>query len=97
MVLIDINLSGNTFTNGYFAGLFTGPYANGGWIITATNYTAYFGDKIQADTSAGTFTVTLPAAPDVGQEFIVEDATLSWDLNNLTISGKESPSAISKD
>jgi len=30
---MDINLGGNTLTNGYFAGIVSGPNANGNWLV----------------------------------------------------------------
>ncbi len=82
---MDINLGGNTLTNGYFAAIVIGPDAAGQWIVQSANYTANAGDLIQADTSRGAFTITLPATASVGDTILIQDATLTWNINNLTI------------
>lgn len=82
---MDINLGGNTLTNGYFAGIVSGPNAGENWIILTASYSASAGDRIQADTSGGAFTITLPATASVGDTIQIEDATLNWNINNLTI------------
>lgn len=64
----------------------SGNLAIGGsaWIRKTANYTAVAGDKIVADTTAGSFTVTLPASPTVGQSVIFADGG-SWKTNNLIV------------
>lgn len=59
-----------------------GPFA---WLIKAANYTAQSGDAIQADTSGGAFTITLPPAPTIGDAVAIEDATASFATHHLTI------------
>jgi hypothetical protein len=48
------------------------------------NYTAAVGDLIIADTSGGTFTITLPAAPTAGQYVTLVDGS-NWKTTNLSI------------
>lgn len=55
------------------------------FIIIAGDYTAAVGDKIEADTSGGSFTITLPVTAAVGNVIEIEDAKFSWNTNNLTI------------
>jgi Ran-binding protein 9/10 len=55
------------------------------FIIVAEPYTAVAGNNIQADTSGGSFTVTLPATANIGDFVGIEDAKLSWNTDNLTI------------
>jgi len=55
------------------------------WLIKVANYTAVSEDRIQTDTGGGAFTITLPAAPAIGDQVLIEDATGSWATNNLTI------------
>lgn len=55
------------------------------WLVEVADYTASSGDKIQADTSGGAFTITLPPAPAIGDEVDIEDATGGFGTNNLTI------------
>ncbi len=52
---------------------------------SANGYTAAAGNRIQADTSSGAFSITLPATATAMDEIQVEDATLSWDSANLTL------------
>jgi len=53
--------------------------------VKTANYTALDKEGILADTSGGSFTVTLPATPDVGDQVIIADPTGDWGTNNLTI------------
>ena len=48
------------------------------------NYTAVNGDGIIADTTAGAFTVTLPASPSAGNAVYITDGG-AWGTNNLTV------------
>ncbi len=48
------------------------------------NYTAVNGDLLIADTTAGTFTITLPATPSTGNYIRVADGN-NWETTNLTI------------
>jgi hypothetical protein len=63
--------------------------AGGGGGITfsvkTANYTASAGQGILANTSAGAFTVTLPATPSVGAQIIIADSGNAWATNNLTV------------
>lgn len=47
-------------------------------------YTMVAGDSILADTSAGSFTIKLPATPTVGQSCRILDAD-NWSTNNLLV------------
>lgn len=58
---------------------------NSAWSIKTTTYTASSGDKIQADTSGGGWTLTLPASPNIGVQILIEDSALWWSSANLTI------------
>lgn len=64
-------------------------YSNGArisvsWLVKTANYTAVAGDKILADTSAGAFTITLPATPAAGTLIEIADGA-DWSINNLTV------------
>ncbi|MFG6591290.1 hypothetical protein [Sulfitobacter sp. 1A12157] len=61
------------------------------WQVKTGAYTAIAGDRIIADTSAGAFTVTLPASPNAGDDVWFSDAGLNWFTNNnLTVDGNGS-------
>lgn len=55
------------------------------WTAKTAAYTAVNGDKILADTSSAAFTITLPAAPLVGQQVTITDAGGTFSTNNLTV------------
>jgi hypothetical protein len=64
------------------------PTAAGGITYTTTktaNYTAVASDGVLTNTTAGAFTVTLPASPANGDQIIVADAGGTWGTNNLTV------------
>jgi hypothetical protein len=50
-----------------------------------SNYTASANDGVLTNTTAGAFTVTLPASPANGAQVIVADAAGTWGTNNLTV------------
>jgi hypothetical protein len=76
------------------------PFAGGGsgvlnnWTLITANYTAGTGDRILANTAAGSFTITLPAAPALGENVQITDAynfgenSLIIDPNGSTIEGQ---------
>lgn len=57
------------------------------WSIVSSSTTVSHGDKIIADTSGGTFTVTLPGTPSAGQFVYFQDFDSTWSANNLTVDG----------
>jgi hypothetical protein len=62
--------------------------AAGGITYTTTktgSYTAVANDGVLTNTTAGAFTVTLPATPANGDQVIVADAGGTWGTNNLTV------------
>jgi hypothetical protein len=69
----------------------TGPTGASGagsiqnWIIKTTTYTAVSKDAIAANTSAGAFTITLPATPSTGDFITIADSGHSFNTNNLTV------------
>ncbi len=54
------------------------------YIRKTSNYTANNGDAIIADTTAGSFTITLPATPTVGNIVTIADGN-DWSQYNLTV------------
>ena len=53
--------------------------------ITASTYTASAGDNVFVNTQANPITITLPAAPTVGDTIKFVDGTSNFDTNNLTV------------
>jgi hypothetical protein len=53
--------------------------------VKTANYTAVNNDGVQTNTTAGAFTVTLPATPSNGNQVFVVDSFNTWGTNNLTI------------
>lgn len=54
------------------------------WSVKTSNYTAVNGDRLVADTSGGTFTITLPATPSTGTSVQISDGS-NWASTNLTV------------
>jgi len=63
------------------------PPAGLTYVVKTSNYTASNLEGVLADTSGGSFTVTLPASPVLGYQVVVADDTGYWGVNNLSISG----------
>lgn len=86
-VTIDINevtadkILGGEITNAKFAG----SVGLNPWTTKTTTYTAVAGDRINADTGGGAFTITLPATPAAYTEVTFADHDGDWKTNNLTI------------
>lgn len=67
----------------------TGPAGAGGgtlnpWSVKTANYTAVNGDRLVANTTAGSFTITMPANPSVGDFVQLIDGG-DWNTNNLSV------------
>ena len=79
--------SGNVLTSNGTTWQSTTPAAGGiSYTTTKTsNYTAVANDGVLTNTTAGAFTVTLPASPSNGAQVIVADAAGTWGTNNLTV------------
>jgi hypothetical protein len=56
-----------------------------GFTAKTTTYTAVAGDVLLADTSTGSFTITLPASPSTGNTVYFQDAKGTWFTYPLTI------------
>jgi hypothetical protein len=57
---------------------------NKNFLVKTSNYTAVSGDKILANTGGGSFSITLPAGPTVGDNVAIYDIN-NWATNNLNV------------
>ena len=65
---------------------FTDNSGGTSWAAVKTgNYTASAGEGVFANTTSGSFTVTLPASPTLGVEVSIVDYAGTFDTNNLTV------------
>jgi hypothetical protein len=67
------------------------------WIRITSNYSASNGDRIIADTSSGTFTVTLPATPSLGDYILITDGANFANINLLVVRNGSTIEAIADD
>jgi hypothetical protein len=84
--MLRFNTTENQFEG--YDGTEWGAIGGGGGVaytFHTSNYTTTAGEGVLADTTGGSFTVTLPASPDVGDTVVVADAGGEWGTNNLTI------------
>ena len=84
--LTSAGTAGNVLTsNG--SGWSSDPLPAGGltYIFTTTPVTATDKQGVLTDTSASSFTVTLPATPSTGAQVVIADAGASWGTNALTV------------
>ena len=84
-----VGYSGSAGTNGYTGSQGVVGYSGSRgallpWSLKTANYTAVDGDRFIAKTTAGTFTVTLPATPVAGAYVQIADGD-NWFTNNLLI------------
>lgn len=80
-----INVSGSPITSSGTITLSLDSNIGGvTYTVKTANYTAVAKDAIIADTTAGSFTITLPATPTTGSQVIIADGG-NWAVNNLTI------------
>lgn len=54
------------------------------YVTKTANYTMSAGEGVIANTSGGTFTITLPASPSTGDQVIIADGS-NWATTNLTV------------
>ena len=59
--------------------------------VKTSNYTASAGQGVFANTTSASFTVTLPASPDLGDEVSIKDYAGTFDTNPLTIGRNSQP------
>ena len=59
--------------------------------VKTSNFTASAGQGVFANTTSASFTVTLPASPDLGDEVSIKDYAGTFDSNALTIGRNSQP------
>lgn len=59
--------------------------SGGSWSVITTTATASSGSAYLVDTSAGSFTVSLPASPSTGAAVTFSDRAYTWDQYPVTI------------
>jgi hypothetical protein len=64
---------------------FQAPAGGTSFTAKTTTYTAVEGDTLLVDTSAGSFTITLPASPSTGKTVYFQDSKGTWFTYPLTI------------
>ena len=80
--MTNINL--DQFFGASYVGFTGSTGALKAWTVKTANYTAVNGDRFIANTTAGSFTVTLPAIPITGAYVQITDGG-DWSVNNLLI------------
>ena len=77
--------SGNVLTSNGTAWTSAAPAGGITFTVKSANYTAVAGDNILANTSAGSFTITLPASPSTGSVINISDSGGRFQLFPLTV------------
>jgi hypothetical protein len=72
-----VEVNGNLYVGGY-------TFSNKSWVVKTSNYTAISGDKIIADSTLGSFTITLPLSPVTGNSVFFADKN-DWSVNNVIV------------
>ena len=88
----DGNANQILVTDGSGALSFTDNSGGTSWqSVKTSNYTASAGEGIFANTTSGSFTVTLPASPSLGDEVSIKDYAGTFDTNALTVGRNSQP------
>jgi len=89
----DSLFSAFTKINANFSDLFT---AFRGWQVIRSDYVAQNGDRIIADTSGGSFTITLPSSPTEGFYIEIADGS-DFSVNNLLLTSARPVESFDQD
>lgn len=71
--------------NGTTAATVTTSGITPSWTVRSSAYNAVAGDFILANTTAGSFTITLPASPATGSQIVIADGGGRWGVNKLVV------------
>ena len=81
-----VGSSGNVLTSNGSAWASSALPASGlSYVVKSANYTTQNNEGVLANTALGAFTITLPAAPAVGNQVVVADSYGDFGANALTI------------
>lgn len=72
-------------STGVPAELVSGDTVNKPFEVVTANKTAVSGDRLAADVSGGTFTITLPLSPSAGDTVSINDFNREFCTTNLTV------------
>ena len=85
-VTYAVGNSGNVLTsNGTFWSSQGLPASGLSYVAKSANYTIQNNEGVLSNTALGSFTITLPSSPAIGNQVVVADSFNSWSANNLTI------------
>jgi hypothetical protein len=77
--------NGNVLTSNGTTWTSAAPSGGTTYSVKTANYTAVSGNNLLADTSAGSFTITLPATPATGSTVYIQDSSGTFAINPLTV------------
>jgi hypothetical protein len=81
----NLYVGGNLNAAGFYLnGLLFSGGGSGKYIRKTANYTAAINEQIIADATGGTFTITLPATPAIGDSISIVDGA-DWETTNVTV------------
>lgn len=78
LITEDLEVCGDLIVKGGF-------FIESPWQVAIASIGANPGDRILAETSGGSITITLPSSPSTGDTVRIADPSSSWGVNNLTI------------
>jgi len=85
-VTYAVGSSGNVLTsNGSTWSSKALPASGLSYVTKSTTYTTQNNEGVLANTALGSFTVTLPSSPVVGNQVVIADENSTWGANNLII------------
>jgi hypothetical protein len=85
-ITYPVGSSGNVLTSNGTFWLSQGLPASGlSYVAKSANYTIQNNEGVLSNTALGSFTITLPSSPSIGNQVVVADSFNFWSSNNLFI------------